>query len=83
MMGLKKDYKTTHLYFISFDSPNLLGGRGGCVCVWGGGGGGGGGGGKGWNGTNLDKIHVAMPRSEGWNDACAMLLTPGCYTSSV
>ena len=40
MMGLKKDYKTTHLYFISFDSPNLLGGRGVCVCVGGGGKGG-------------------------------------------
>ena len=39
MMGLIKDYKTAHLYFVSFESPNLLG----------------------WDGTDLDKIHIAVP----------------------
>ena len=37
-MGLMKDYKTTRLYFVSFESPNLLG----------------------WDGTDLDKIRIAI-----------------------
>ena len=36
-----------------------------------------------WDRTNLDNIHIAIPGLAGLIAECALLFTPGCYTTSL